>query len=45
MIFSCRQADILIGGMDNDARVQKILWVSIPYIQDDQVNSFGTQNT
>lgn len=22
--------------MDNDARVQKILWVSIPYIQDDQ---------
>lgn len=22
--------------MDNDARVQKILWVTIPYIQDDQ---------
>lgn len=22
--------------MDNDARVQKLLWVSIPYIQDDQ---------
>lgn len=31
-----RKADILIGGMDNDARVQKILWISIPYIQDDQ---------
>lgn len=22
--------------MDNDARIQKLLWVSIPYIQDDQ---------
>lgn len=22
--------------MDNDARVQKLLWVTIPYIQDDQ---------
>lgn len=22
--------------MDNDARVQKLLWISIPYIQDDQ---------
>lgn len=31
-----RKADILIGGMDNDARVQKLLWISIPYIQDDQ---------
>lgn len=26
----------MIGGMDNDARVQKLLWVTIPYIQDDQ---------
>lgn len=36
IIFLYRKNDILIGGMDNDARVQKILWVTIPYIQDDQ---------
>lgn len=29
-------ADILIGGMDRDMRVAKTLWISIPYIQDDQ---------
>lgn len=30
------KADMLIGGLDNDARVQKLLWISIPYLQDDQ---------
>lgn len=34
MIFS--EADILIGGLDRDQRVQKLLWITIPYIQDDQ---------
>lgn len=29
-------AEILIGGMDRDMRVAKLLWISIPYIQDDQ---------
>lgn len=37
-----RKADILIGGLDNDARVQKILWISIPYIQDDQTWCMAT---
>lgn len=26
----------MIGGVDNDPKIQKILWASIPYIQDDQ---------
>lgn len=41
-VFFFRKADILIGGMDNDARVQKLLWISIPYIQDDQTWCLAT---
>lgn len=29
-------AEILIGGLDRDMRVEKLLWISIPYIMDDQ---------
>lgn len=31
-----RKADILIGGLDNDPKIQKILWNTIPYRQDDE---------
>lgn len=31
-----REVDILIGGMDLDVRTRKILWITIPYTQDDQ---------
>lgn len=35
-MFFYRKADILIGGMENDPKIQKILWNSIPYRQDDE---------
>lgn len=31
-----RKSDVLIGGIDNDPKIQKILWNSIPYRQDDE---------
>lgn len=30
-----READVLIGGIDDDQRVKKLLWISRTYMQDD----------